>query len=84
MVADGFAAGRLGRAAVIAQRTAATGWIRWMLRFLLSGVFAYAGALKMRVSHFLGVVISGKIIKHVLVAMVGAGSWEIFQRWLGY
>lgn len=50
--------------------------------FDIAGVIA--GALKMRVSHFLGVVISGKIIKHVLVAMVGAGSWEIFQRWLGY
>lgn len=50
--------------------------------FDIAGVIA--GALKMRVSHFLGVVISGKIIKHVLVAMVGAGSWGVFHHWLGF
>ncbi|MBX3053749.1 MAG: VTT domain-containing protein [Caldilineaceae bacterium] len=49
--------------------------------FDLAGVMA--GALKMRVSHFLTVVISGKIIKHVLVAMVGAGSWGLFRHLLG-
>ncbi len=49
--------------------------------FDIAGVIA--GALKMRVSHFLAVVISGKIIKHVLVAMVGAGSWGIFHHWMG-
>jgi len=49
--------------------------------FDIAGVIA--GALKMRVSHFLAVVISGKIIKHVLVAMVGAGSWSIFYQWMG-
>lgn len=49
--------------------------------FDIAGVIA--GALKMRVSHFLAVVISGKIIKHVLVALAGAGSWGIFHRWMG-
>jgi len=50
--------------------------------FDIAGVIA--GALKMRVSQFLAVVISGKIIKHVLVALVGAGSWGIFHNWLGW
>lgn len=49
--------------------------------FDIAGVIA--GALKMRVSHFLAVVISGKIIKHVLVALAGAGSWGIFHHWMG-
>jgi len=49
--------------------------------FDIAGVIA--GATKMPVSHFLGVVISGKIVKHVLVAMMGAGSWEIFHHLLG-
>lgn len=49
--------------------------------FDLAGVLA--GAMKLRVSHFLAVVISGKIVKHVLVALVGAGSWSIFRLWLG-
>jgi len=45
--------------------------------FDLAGVMA--GAMKMRVSHFLTIVISGKVIKHIVVAMVGAGSWGIFR-----
>lgn len=49
--------------------------------FDLAGVMA--GALKIRVSHFLAVVISGKIIKHILVAMLGAGSWGFFHHLLG-
>lgn len=49
--------------------------------FDLAGVLA--GAMRLRVSHFLAVVISGKIVKHVLVALVGAGSWSIFRLWLG-
>ncbi|MCL4830814.1 MAG: VTT domain-containing protein [Caldilineaceae bacterium] len=49
--------------------------------FDLAGVMA--GALKLRVSHFLAVVISGKIIKHVLVALAGAGSWGIFHHLSG-
>ena len=49
--------------------------------FDIAGVIA--GAMKMRLSHFLGVVISGKIIKHILVAMIGAGSWGIFHHWMG-
>lgn len=39
--------------------------------FDLAGVIA--GAMKMRISHFLTVVISGKIVKHILVAMMGPG-----------
>lgn len=49
--------------------------------FDLAGVMA--GALKMRVSHFLAVVISGKIVKHILVAMVGASSWGVFRHLIG-
>ena len=49
--------------------------------FDLAGVMA--GALKLKVSHFLAVVISGKIIKHILVAMVGAGSWGVFRHLIG-
>jgi len=49
--------------------------------FDLAGVMA--GALKLRVSRFLAVVISGKIVKHVLVAMMGAGSWGVFRHLLG-
>lgn len=49
--------------------------------FDLAGVMA--GAMKMRVSHFLTIVISGKIVKHILVAMVGAGSWGLFRHMAG-
>lgn len=49
--------------------------------FDIAGVLA--GALKMRVSHFLAVVISGKVLKHIGVALVGAGSWEIVRHLLG-
>ena len=50
--------------------------------FDLAGVIA--GAMKMRISHFLTVVISGKIVKHILVAMIGAGSWGVFRHMMGF
>ncbi len=43
-----------------------------------------AGALRMPVFQFLGVVISGKIIKHILIAFVGASSLQILQSWFGF
>lgn len=49
--------------------------------FDLAGVIA--GALRMRVSHFLAVVISGKVLKHIGVALMGAGSWGLLRHLLG-
>lgn len=43
-----------------------------------------AGALRMPVLQFLGVVISGKIIKHILIAFVGAGSLQLLQTFFGF
>lgn len=71
MVADGVAAGGRGRATVIAQRMAAADWIRWTLRLLLSGVFAYAGALKMRdASAFAESIASFRLLPDILVTPV--------------
>lgn len=43
-----------------------------------------AGAMRMRISIFLGSVISGKIIKHVLIAFMGAGSLQILRYYFGF
>lgn len=43
-----------------------------------------AGAMRMRVPVFLGAVISGKIIKHVLIALMGAGSLPLLRHFFGF
>ena len=42
-----------------------------------------AGAMRMRLPLFLGAVISGKIIKHVLVALAGAGVLPVVRLLFG-
>jgi membrane protein YqaA with SNARE-associated domain len=42
-----------------------------------------AGAMRMRVPVFLGAVIPGKIIKHVLVALMGAGFLPVLRTFFG-
>lgn len=50
--------------------------------FDFAGIFA--GAMRMRVSVFLASVISGKIIKHVLIAFMGAGFLPVLRHLFGF
>jgi membrane protein YqaA with SNARE-associated domain len=43
-----------------------------------------AGALRMPIFQFLATVISGKIIKHIVIAFVGAGTLQMIQSMLGF
>lgn len=43
-----------------------------------------AGAMRMRVPLFLGMVIPGKIIKHILIALAGAGFLPMLRHFFGF
>jgi membrane protein YqaA with SNARE-associated domain len=43
-----------------------------------------AGAMRLRLPIFLSAVISGKIIKHILIALMGAGFLPMLQHFFGF
>jgi membrane protein YqaA with SNARE-associated domain len=94
---SGYIAGASGRALIVdqphAQRltrlTQKYGpWLLFVMAFLPMPVFdlagIVAGALKMRLSLFLVSVGAGKICKHILVALMGAGSLLVIRIFFGF
>jgi membrane protein YqaA with SNARE-associated domain len=94
---SGYAAGASGRALISSNRvnpllerftTRHTAIALFVLAILPLPVFDFAGiaagAMRIRIPVFLASVISGKIIKHVLIAFMGAGFLPVLRYFFGW
>jgi membrane protein YqaA with SNARE-associated domain len=93
---SGYVAGASGRALISGEKvhpllhrftTRYTVAALFVLAILPLPIFDFAGilagAMRMRIVVFLGAVIPGKIIKHVLVALAGAGFLPMLRTFFG-
>ncbi len=93
---SGYVAGASGRALISQQRThpfvkrlttRSTGFALFVLAVLPLPVFDFAGimagAMRFPIPVFLGTVISGKIIKHIIIALMGAGFLPLLRVFVG-
>jgi membrane protein YqaA with SNARE-associated domain len=94
---SGYAAGASGRALISSNRvnpllerftTRHTAIALFVLAIFQLPVFDFAGlaagAMRIRIPVFLASVISGKIIKHVLIAFMGAGFLPVLRYFFGW
>ena len=93
---SGYVAGASGRA-LISQRRTHPFVERLTTRYTAIALFLFAvlplplfdfagivaGAMRVRMPVFLGTVISGKIIKHIVVALMGAGFLPLLRVFIG-
>ncbi|MEZ4637441.1 MAG: VTT domain-containing protein [Caldilineaceae bacterium] len=93
---SGYVAGASGRALISPDRTHP--FVRhFTTRYTAIALFVFAilplpifdfagivaGAMRVRLPVFLGTVISGKIIKHVIIALMGAGFLPLLRVFVG-
>lgn len=94
---SGYIAGASGRALINSDRVNPL-LHRFASRYTLLALFVLAmlplpvfdfvgilaGAMRLRLPVFLGAVLSGKIIKHIAIALAGAGSLPLLRHLLGF
>ncbi len=93
---SGYIAGASGRTLISTERTNPF-LHQFTTRYTVVALFVFAilplpifdfagivaGAMRVRVPVFLGTVISGKIIKHIVIALMGAGFLPLLRLFIG-